>query len=70
MDVAPLYTLNDGEFVSYIIGAPDFVNREFRQLFADALPAITPLIAKSTSACRTRWSGSSCPQTSRERRYM
>ena len=27
MDVAALYTLNDGEFVSYIIGAPDGIAR-------------------------------------------
>ena len=27
MDVAALYTLNDGEFASYIIGAPDGIAR-------------------------------------------
>ena len=28
-------------------GAPDFANREFRDLFADGLPAMTPLTAQS-----------------------
>ena len=45
--VTALYALDDGEWVSYILGAPEFVNREFRELFADGLRAITPLIAKS-----------------------
>ena len=46
-DVTALYALDDGEWVSYILGAPEFVNREFRKLFADGLPAVMPLIAKS-----------------------
>ena len=46
-EVSALYALHEGEFVSYILGAPDFVNREFRELFADGLPAVTPLVAKS-----------------------
>ena len=46
LDIAALYTLSDGEFVSFIVGAPDFVNGEFRELFADGLPAVTPLVAK------------------------
>ena len=45
--VAALYAIHDGEWVSYILGAPEFVNREFRELFADGLRAITPLVAKS-----------------------
>ena len=45
--VTALYALDDGEWVSYILGAPEFVNREFRELFADGLPAVTPLVAKS-----------------------
>ena len=45
--VTALYALDDGEWVSYILGAPEFVNREFRELFADGLRAITPLVAKS-----------------------
>ena len=45
--IVALYALHDGAYVSYILGAPDFVNREFRELFADGLPPITPLIAGS-----------------------
>ena len=45
--VTAVYTLDEGEWGSYILGAPDFVNREFRELFADGLPAVTPLIARS-----------------------
>ena len=46
-DVSAVYALDDGEWVSYILGAPEFVNGEFRELFADGLRAITPLVAKS-----------------------
>ena len=46
-DVAALYTLNDGEFVSYIIGAPEFVNQAFRELYVGGAPSITPLVARS-----------------------
>ena len=42
-----LYTLHDGGYVPYILGAPDFVNSSFGELFAGGLPAITPLIIKS-----------------------
>ena len=45
--VTALYALDDGAFVSYILGAPAFVNRDFRELFADGLPAATPLLARS-----------------------
>ena len=45
--VAALYAIHDGEWVSYILGAPEFVNGEFRELFADGLPAVMPLVAKS-----------------------
>ena len=44
-----LYVLDDGAWVSYILGAPEFVNRSFRELFTDGLPAVTPLVAKSDS---------------------
>ncbi len=47
LDVTALYTLSEGEFVSYILGAPAFVNRPFRDLFADGLPLMTPLVARS-----------------------
>ena len=48
-NVTALYALAGGEYVSYILGAPDFVNRPFFDLFADGLPAVTPLVAKSDS---------------------
>ena len=46
LGVASLYVLTDGEWVSYILGAPGFVNDEFRELFAEGVPAATPLVAK------------------------
>ena len=46
-DITALYALHEGEYVSYILGAPDFVNAAFRELFADGLPAVTPLVVKS-----------------------
>ena len=45
--VTALYVPHDGEYVPYILGAPDFVNEAFVALFPDGLPALTPLIAKS-----------------------
>ena len=47
-DVATLYTLHEGVYVAYILGAPDFVNRRFRELYADGVPALTTLVAGST----------------------
>ena len=46
-NVTALYTLDDGEYVSYILGAPAFVNEDFRALFADGIPALMPLTVKS-----------------------
>ena len=46
-NVAALYTLDSGEWVSYIVGAPELVNRSFAGLFAEGLAALTPLIARS-----------------------
>ena len=46
-DVAALYALSEGEFVSYILGAPAFVTQPFRDLFADGVPPMTPLVARS-----------------------
>ena len=43
---AALYVLDDGVWVSYILGAPEFVNRSFRELFTDGLPVATPLAGK------------------------
>ena len=45
--VTALYVLDGGEYVSYIFGAPEFVNEDFRALFADGVPALTPLTVKS-----------------------
>ena len=46
-DVSAVYALVDGEWVSYILGAPDFVNEDFAAVFPDGLPALAPLVAKS-----------------------
>ena len=46
-NVTALYALAGGEYVSYILGAPEFVNAGFRALFADGVPALTPLTVKS-----------------------
>ena len=46
LGVAALYALHGGVWVSYILGAPEFVNGEFRELFADGLPVATPLVGK------------------------
>ena len=43
-DIAALYALHEGVYVSDIPGAPDFVNRAFQQLFFDGLPPATPLV--------------------------
>ena len=48
--VAALYILNDGIWVSYIVGAPEFVNEAFRALFPDGIPPATPFVAKSDGA--------------------
>ena len=45
--LAALYVLDDGVWVSYILGAPEFVNRSFAGLFADGIPVATPLVARS-----------------------
>ena len=42
-----MYALADGEYVPYILGAPEWVNQSFADLFADGLPPITPLVARS-----------------------
>ena len=45
--VVALYVLDNGVYVPYILGAPDFVNRSFRELYADGLPPMTSLVAAS-----------------------
>ena len=47
MDVTALYALSEGEFVSYILGAPDFVTQPFRDLFDEGLPLMAPLVVRS-----------------------
>ena len=47
LHVKGLYTTQGGSWVSYIVGAPDFVNRDFLELYADGVPAGTPLLATS-----------------------
>ena len=46
-NVTSVYVLADGEWVSYILGAPGFANEDFAAVFPDGLPALTPLVAKS-----------------------
>ena len=53
-NVTALYALEGGEYVSYILGAPDFVNEDFRALFADGVPALTPLTVKSDGPATPR----------------
>ena len=45
--VTGVYALADGEWVSYILGAPDFANRDFVELYPDGLPPFTPMVAQS-----------------------
>ena len=46
-DIVALYVLHEGVYVSYIAGAPGFVNAAFVELFSDGLPSITPLVIGS-----------------------
>ena len=46
-DVSAVYALVEGEYVPYILGAPDFANEAFGALFPEGLPSVIPLIAKS-----------------------
>ena len=45
--VTAVYTLAGGEWISYILGAPEFANQPFRELFAEGLAAVTPLVVRS-----------------------
>ena len=45
--LAALYVPNDGVWISYIVGAPEFLDQAFRELFPDGLAPATPLVAKS-----------------------
>ena len=44
--VAALHALHEGEWLSYNLGAPEFVNDPFRELFAAGLPPGTPLVVR------------------------
>jgi len=44
--VAAVYVLAGGEWVSYTLGAPELVNGPFRELFAEGLPAGTPVVVR------------------------
>ena len=46
-DIVARYALHEGVYVPYILGAPDFVSREFRKLFPNGLPVMAPLVAGS-----------------------
>ena len=46
-DITALYALHEGVYVPYILGVPDFVNRDFSELFAGGLPVMAPLVAGS-----------------------
>ena len=41
--VVAVYVLDNGVYAPYIVGAPDFVNADFRELYADGIPPVTPL---------------------------
>ena len=58
--VRALWATRNGAWVSYILGAPDFVNRAFHELYADGVPVNTPLLATSE--------GPASPLTSTARR--
>ena len=47
MEITALYALQEGVYLSYILGAPAFVNQPFGNVFADGLPFMTPLVARS-----------------------
>ena len=47
-NVTALYALHEGVYLSYILGAPELVNSAFAELFAGGVPAVTPLVGKSS----------------------
>ena len=46
-NVTALHSLDGGEYIPYILGAPEFVNARFGELYADGVPSPTPLIVSS-----------------------
>ena len=60
-DVVALYALHEGVYIPYILGAPDFVNAGFTELYAGGVPALTLLIAGSNGPpVRIRWEIPAC----------
>ena len=49
LGLGAVYTLHEGEWVALILGAPDFVNRRFFELYPDGLPPATPLVVRRES---------------------
>ena len=47
LHVTAVYVNDSGQYLSYILGAPEFVNRSFIELFPDGLPPATPLSVAS-----------------------
>ncbi len=45
-NVLALYVTEGSEWFSLIIGAPELVNRDFVELFAAGVPALTPMVAQ------------------------
>ena len=48
--VAQLFVADAGEYVAYVVGAPAHANARFRALFANGVPAYTPMWALSRGA--------------------
>ena len=46
LDVNALYHFRDGVWVAYFLDGPDFLNRPFRNRFADGVPGAALLVAK------------------------
>ena len=57
LEVAAVYALDGGAFVSYILGAPEFVNRTFREVYAGGLSALAPLVVRSDGPPSTEGDG-------------
>ena len=55
LSVDAVYVLAAGEWVSYFVGAPDFVNRPFAELFAGGLPLAAPLVVRGAAGERVAW---------------
>lgn len=47
LGVTALCALVEGEYVPYILGAPEFATARFGALYPDAVPAATPLTVRS-----------------------